>query len=126
MIATKEPSHEQHAEQSASPLPMLSRAAYSEADFPSLRLTRSSRMARRVARWLTVFMVLSLMAMVLLPWQQSIVGDGKVVAYDPNQRPQPVLAPVKGIVAERSRMPRSRRGNCCSASSTKTRATSES
>ncbi|MGL4513031.1 MAG: HlyD family secretion protein [Lacipirellulaceae bacterium] len=81
---------------------MLSSVAYREEEFPALRLTRSSRVARRIARWLTGLMLVGVLAMLLLPWQQSIVGDGSVVAFDPLSRPQPVLIPVKGQVAARA------------------------
>jgi len=40
------------------------------------------------------------LGMVILPWQQSIKGDGAVVAFDPVNRPQAVQAPVKGVIAE--------------------------
>ena len=80
--------------------PVLAAPAYREIDFPSLRLARSSRRARRIARWLIVALVVSVLAMVLLPWQQSIRGDGAGVAFDPVNRPQAVQAPVKGVIAE--------------------------
>lgn len=79
---------------------LLADPAYREVDFPSLRLVRSSRIARRIARWLVIALVLAAVAMLLLPWQQSIRGDGSVVAFDPVNRPQGVQAPVKGVIAE--------------------------
>lgn len=80
--------------------PALSDAAYQEVYFPSLRLTRSLRQARRIAKWLLVALGLAVIAMLFLPWQQSIKGDGAVVAFDPVNRPQSVQAPVKGVIAE--------------------------
>jgi multidrug resistance efflux pump len=79
---------------------VLSGPAYREMDFPSLRLARSSRHARRIAKWLLLALFLALLGMVFLPWQQSIKGDGAVVAFDPVNRPQAVQAPVKGVIAE--------------------------
>lgn len=79
---------------------MLAEPAYREAEFPSLRLARSSRRARRIAKWLLVTMVIILFSMIFLPWQQSIKGDGAVVAFDPVNRPQAVQAPIKGVIAE--------------------------
>jgi len=78
----------------------LSDAAYQEVDFPALRLTRSLRFARRIAKWLLVALGLAVIAMLLVPWQQSIRGTGAVVAFDPVNRPQSVEAPVKGVIAE--------------------------
>ena len=69
-------------------------------DFPALRLARSSRIARRIANWLVAALAAAVVGMVFLPWQQSIRGDGAVVAFDPVNRPQAVQAPVKGVIAE--------------------------
>ena len=79
---------------------VLSEPAYREIDFPSLRLVRSSRYARRMAKWLVVALGIGLLGMVVLPWQQTIRGDGEVVAFDPMNRTQAVQAPVKGVIAE--------------------------
>jgi len=38
--------------------------------------------------------------MLFVPWQQTIKGDGSVVAFDPVNRPQAVEAPVKGIIKD--------------------------
>jgi multidrug resistance efflux pump len=67
---------------------------------PALRLVQSSRNAQRLARVLLVGLVLSIVAMALLPWQQSARGTGKVVAYVPQERQQTVTSPVKGIVVQ--------------------------
>jgi multidrug resistance efflux pump len=74
--------------------------AYREVDFPSLRLTRSSRSARLIAKLLLAILVLALVGMIFVPWQQSIRGEGSVVAFDPVNRPHAVQSPVKGVLAE--------------------------
>lgn len=79
---------------------LLAEPAYREIDFPSLRLTRSSRIARRIAKWLTIALGVAIVCCIFLPWQQSIRGDGAVVAFDPVSRTQVVQAPVKGVIAE--------------------------
>jgi multidrug resistance efflux pump len=66
---------------------------------PALRLVQSSLNARRLANVLVVLLVLAIIAMAFLPWQQSARGTGKVVAYDPQQRQQTVSSPAKGVVA---------------------------
>lgn len=81
-------------------LQVFSDPVYLESDFPSLRLTRSSRRARRMAKWLLYALAIAVVSMIFLPWQQSIRGDGAVVAFDPVNRPQAVQAPVKGVIAE--------------------------
>ena len=70
------------------------------ADLPAFRLVQSSRNARRLARFLMVMLVLSVIAMGYVPWQQSARGTGKVVAYVPQERQQTVSAPVKGVVVD--------------------------
>jgi membrane fusion protein, adhesin transport system len=54
------------------------------------------RLARRIR--LTVF-VLPLL-LLLVPWQQTIQGYGRVVAYDSTERPQVVTAPISGRVMQ--------------------------
>jgi multidrug resistance efflux pump len=64
----------------------------------ALKLVQSSRIAWRLAHTLLFLLVLSIFAMVFLPWQQTAKGAGKVVAFVPQERQQAVSSPVKGIV----------------------------
>ncbi|NQV26050.1 MAG: toxin secretion protein, partial [Rhodopirellula sp.] len=57
---------------------MLAPVAYSEAVLPSLRLARSSRLARRFGRVLAVMLGLAIVAALFAPWQQSVTGSGDV------------------------------------------------
>ena len=75
--------------------------AYEEEQFPTLRLARVARYVRRLGRWLLGLLVMMALAMLFAPWQQSIRGEGAVVAFDPFERPQIVEAPVKGRIDER-------------------------
>lgn len=54
--------------------------------------------ARVLAYMLLLALVLSIVALVVTPWQQSIRGGGRVTAYAPLERQQTVEAPVKGRV----------------------------
>ncbi len=65
---------------------------------PALKLVQSSRMARRFSNLLLGFLIVTILAMAFVPWQQSAKGTGKVVAYVPQERQQTVTSPVKGIV----------------------------
>jgi multidrug resistance efflux pump len=67
---------------------------------PALNLVQSSLIARRVARVLMVLLVISIIGIALLPWQQSARGTGSVVAYAPQERQQTVTSPTKGIVEQ--------------------------
>lgn len=51
--------------------------------------------------WTFSFFVLTLLVLLLfLPWQQTVMGEGTVVAYDPTQRDYPVLATIDGFIDE--------------------------
>ena len=77
---------------------MLSPTAYSEELFPSLRLARSSRFARRTGKILLSTLLLSFFLVALAPWQQSVTGNGSVVAFRPGERQQTIEVPVKGRI----------------------------
>lgn len=67
-------------------------------DFPALDLVRSNRFARTVARITFAALLLCSLGMLLLPWQQTAAGTGIVLARNPQERPQSVKSPIKGIV----------------------------
>lgn len=69
-----------------------------ERTFPALRLTRSSRVIRRVARVLLCVLIATLLVMLAVPWQQTAAGKGQVVAFDANQRHQNIDAPISGRI----------------------------
>jgi len=66
--------------------------------FPALRLATSSRVARRVARVLLVLLAVAVFALGFAPWQQTVDGTGRVVAYAPLQRQQTIEAPISGRI----------------------------
>ena len=61
---------------------------------------QSSRYAKRLAKLLLILLLVSALAMLVLPWQQTSRGTGSVVAYAPQERQQTIDAPAKGVVAE--------------------------
>ncbi|MEZ6125418.1 MAG: HlyD family efflux transporter periplasmic adaptor subunit [Planctomycetaceae bacterium] len=77
---------------------MLAPPAYSEALLPSLRLARSSRLARRIGKLLLVLLVAGFLLVALAPWQQSVTGSGSVVAFSPRERQQSIECPIKGRI----------------------------
>jgi len=77
---------------------LLAPAAYSEAIMPSLQLARSSRAARVIAKVVLFFLVVAILLAAFAPWQQSVKGSGSVVAFLPDERQQPVEAPIKGRI----------------------------
>lgn len=69
-----------------------------ESDFAALQLVRTSRLIRFLGRLTLVTLLVCILAMLFLPWQQTAPGTGVVLALDPQQRPQPVMSAVKGAV----------------------------
>jgi len=47
-----------------------------------------------------VGLLLSLIGLLAIPWQQSVAGKGRVITYDPNRRLQEVDAPISGRLVE--------------------------
>jgi multidrug resistance efflux pump len=77
----------------------LSPTAYSDQLMPALRLTRSSRTAGKIARWLFIALSITVVIMAFAPWQQSVTGSGNVIAYSPQERPQTLESPIKGRIS---------------------------
>ena len=70
-------------------------------EFSSLGdLARATIWARRVAVWLFSGLLLSVIAGMAVPWQQSVAGKGRVITYDPNHRLQVVDAPISGRLVD--------------------------
>ena len=61
-------------------------------------LVQSSRFAKWLAKVLLIGLFLSIIAMAVLPWQQTSRGVGDVVAFVPQERQQTVQATAKGII----------------------------
>ena len=68
-------------------------------DFPAMLMVRTSRLVRIVGRLTFISLLASFIAMIFVPWRQTARGIGTVVALDPQERPQPVLSPSKGVVS---------------------------
>lgn len=86
---------ESHAEHRRT---MLAPVAYSESALPALRLARSSRIARQIARILFFALAVTICVMAFAPWQQSVKGTGNVIAFAPLERQQTIEAPIKGRI----------------------------
>jgi multidrug efflux pump subunit AcrA (membrane-fusion protein) len=49
---------------------------------------------------ISTFIFLAIFSMLFLPWEQTVQGTGKIVAYDPTQRDYELKAPHPGFVKE--------------------------
>ena len=68
-------------------------------DFPALQLARTGRLVRFFGRLTFILLVVSLLALFFVPWRQTARGTGIVAALDPQERPQAVLSPSKGVIS---------------------------
>ena len=78
-----------------------SKATSSEPAFPplpSLAIAGSARGARILARVLAIGVLLVVAAVFVMPWQQSVRGTGRVIAFNPLDRRVNIEAPVEGRV----------------------------
>lgn len=81
-----------HRRRAAEALPMLDHRA----DFPSMARVQSPPIVRKFGRIAAAVFVAYVLLILVLPWQQFVRGSGRVVAYDPLERPQVLEAPLSG------------------------------
>lgn len=67
-------------------------------ELSSLALVPRPHNTARVARGLLASLVAFTAFALLAPWQQNVSGAGRVIAYAPSERRQPIEAPVSGRV----------------------------
>ena len=68
-------------------------------DFPALQLARTGRLVRLFGRLTFVLLSVSIAAMFFVPWRQTARGTGIVTALNPQERPQAVQSPAKGVIS---------------------------
>lgn len=62
----------------------------------SLQLTQSPPLATQIAKLIVGVIGILALLLFVLPWQQTSMGTGRVVAYSPTERQQSIDAPVEG------------------------------
>ena len=67
-------------------------------DLPSMRLAETPRVARRLGRLVFVLLVFLPLALVFVPWTQSVHGTGRAIAFNPVERPQFLVSPIEGRI----------------------------
>jgi len=65
---------------------------------PVLAMAGNARRSRLLARLLALLSVLLALSLVIVPWQQSVRGSGRVIAFNPLDRRANIEAPVEGRV----------------------------
>ena len=68
-------------------------------DFPSMQLVRTSRIVRLFGKLTLAVLVVCTILLVFIPWRQTAPGVGIVLALDPQERPQSVRSPSKGVIS---------------------------
>ncbi len=66
----------------------------------ALQALHAPRASRVLARLLLIVMVVGPILLAVTPWQQNITGTGRVIAYNPEERPQNVQAPIDGRIVK--------------------------
>ncbi len=66
--------------------------------FSALQATQTPRRLTVLARILAWSFLLGPLVLLVMPWQQNIVGEGRVVAYSPTERQQSMEAPINGRI----------------------------
>ena len=66
-------------------------------EFDSLQLVETNPFVNRIGRF-TFFLILFFIAVLFLPWRQTVQGEGTLIAYDPTQRIQSISAPIDGFI----------------------------
>jgi multidrug resistance efflux pump len=64
----------------------------------ALHLVESPRLVRRIGRWVILLLLAAAFALLALPWQQTSRGTGRVVAFNPLERPQTIESPIYGRI----------------------------
>ena len=64
----------------------------------AIELLGSPKVHRRLVYSLWLILVLSAIFLVFVPWQQSVVGSGRVTSFTPQARPQTVESAISGRI----------------------------
>lgn len=77
---------------------LVNRSRFSES--AASQLVRTPRAARVLAKVTLFTATVFGLSLAVVPWQQSIAGKGRVVAFVPTERQQEITAPIEGNVTE--------------------------
>jgi multidrug efflux pump subunit AcrA (membrane-fusion protein) len=66
----------------------------------AITLVRTPRALRVLGRLVGASLGTFVLALVFVPWQQSVPGKGRVVAFAPMERQQEITAPIEGNITE--------------------------
>ena len=64
----------------------------------ALHGVQTPRASRALSRLLVVMMFVGVVLLIVTPWQQNIPGSGRVIAFNPEERPQNIESPLDGRI----------------------------
>ena len=65
--------------------------------FSSLELVQTHPIVNKIWRF-TFILLLFFISVLFLPWRQTVVGEGTLIAYEPTERMQDISAPIDGFI----------------------------
>lgn len=65
---------------------------------PSLQMANTPRIARRLSRVLLLVLLILPVALLTVPWTQTVHGTGQAIAFNPVERPQFIVSPIEGRI----------------------------
>lgn len=66
----------------------------------AIKEVRRRSSGNRIARVILFLLVLSILILWLVPWQQTIIGGGQVAVFNPAERPQTIEAQIPGRIVK--------------------------
>lgn len=67
-------------------------------ELPALATAGKRRVTRRFGRFMFCVLVVTPFVLAFAPWQQNLAGQGRVIAFDPKERPMPLQARTDGLL----------------------------
>jgi membrane fusion protein, adhesin transport system len=68
--------------------------------YPLLRISRTAPVGKVIAYLTLILVILFIMILAFTPWQQTVMGSGRLVAYAPLDRQQFIEAPIDGRIVK--------------------------
>jgi membrane fusion protein, adhesin transport system len=72
--------------------------AYPAQELQALEAAGKRRVTRRFGRFVLFVLVVTPFVLAFAPWQQNLPGEGRVIEFDPVNRPMPVQARTDGVI----------------------------
>lgn len=66
----------------------------------SLQMTKSKVSSKKVIFNISTLIIITLICLIFVPWQQSVIGVGKTTVFSPMDRPQTIQSQIPGRIKE--------------------------